>query len=101
MGCLLCKRRPTRVTIKGYQVVDASHDSARDGRVTVITDAGPQTMVDVMWTSGARVSSRELLCVRPGAYVATVLTLDGYPVHCVHMCLPAVVGVTTGERSVS
>ena len=86
------QRRGRRVTIVAYEVVDASHDTARDGAVSVVTDSDADVL-QVMWTTGAVVDSCDLANVRPGLYAACVLYADGMPVDCVHTCAPARVQV--------
>lgn len=93
MGGCFPRRRPHRsarrstVAVIGYSVTNASHDTSRDGSVTVRLDADENDAVEILWSSsGATATSRQLCGVRPGVYGAIVLTLNGSSVRCVHAC---------------
>lgn len=95
------------VKITGYTVTNTSHDTSRDGAVTVHLDAGDSDAVcEILWTNGVTETSRILSGIRPGVYGAIVLTLNGKPVECLHACAVARVRVETrtgafGDSSVT
>ena len=86
--------RAAYVRVIGYKVRDASHDTARDGSVTVSTDSNED--VEVLWSNGAIIEGFELHNVRPGRYAAIVITANGRPVHCIHATSPSRVGILSG-----
>ena len=85
------KRRIVRVT--GYTVRHASHDTSRDGELTVHLSVDVKVPVEILWTTGVQASSRQLTGLRPGVYGAIVTTLKRMPAICVHECDVARVGV--------
>lgn len=94
-----------RVKITGYTVTNTSHDTSRDGVVTVHLESGDRkALFEILWTNGVVESSRMLSGLRPGVYGAIVLTMNGQPVECLHACAAARVCVakrasTFGEES--
>ena len=83
------RQRPLvrRVTITGYTVTNTSHDTSRDGSVTVHLDtSNSDALCEILWTNGVMDTSRMLSGLRPGVYGAIVLTLNGKPVECLHAC---------------
>ena len=98
MTCLIRRRREKRlVRVLGYTVRHASHDTSRDGEVTVHLSVDVNIPVEILWTTGVQASSRKLTGLRPGMYGAIVTTLKRMPAICVHECDIARVGIE--ERS--
>ena len=89
------KRTSHRVKIVGYSVSHSSHDTSRDGSVTVPLDTDLATQAEILWTNGVVETSRTLSGLRPGVYGAIVLSVKGQPVQCVHDCPVARVCVET------
>ena len=89
------KRASHRVKIVGYSVSHSSHDTSRDGSVTVHLDADTATQAEILWTNGVVETSRTLSGLRPGVYGAIVLSVKGQPVQCLHDCPIARVDVQT------
>lgn len=87
--------------VTGYAVDHASHDGAYDGGVTAFTDTPTGARLQLLWTPGVCTDSTHLANVRPGLYVALVLSVDGEPVHCLHTCGPARVDVHCGSDEAS
>ena len=94
-------RRPPLVYVIRYSVVDASHDTSRDGSVTVHLngDVTNGTDLQILWTNGVVGTSRLLTGVRPGVYGAIVLAMNGAPVRCMHMPAAARVRVRVRESA--
>lgn len=86
-------KTPPFVTVTGYSVIDASHDTASDGSVTVLTNAATGDRVCVFWSHGVHDEALTVHNVRPGTYAAIVTDVNGMPVRCMHSCPPARVGV--------
>ena len=88
-------KRHTRKKVKvvGYITQDASHDSSRDGEVTVILNIQESMSVRVLWSNGVVVMGRALVGIRPGQYAAIVLSANNIPVTSVHDCEIARVSV--------
>ena len=89
------RRSIHRVKIVGYSVSHSSHDTSRDGSLTVHLDTGADTLAEILWTNGVVETSRTLSGLRPGVYAAIVLSMNGQPVRCLHDCPAARVCVET------
>ena len=96
------------VVVTGYTVTDASSDLTRDGGVeaslkhagsgaSAASAAGTWSETELLWSTGATTLGPVLRDVRPGRYVATVLSVGGAPCRCLHACAPAVVGIAERE----
>ena len=93
------------VVVTGYTVTDASSDLTRDGGVeaslkhagSAAGAEGTWTDTELLWSTGATTLGPVLRDVRPGRYVATVLSVGGAPCRCLHACAPAVVGIAERE----
>lgn len=79
--------------IKKYEVEDASGERCRDGSVKAITNVPELADITVAWNTGHFTKTTTLSNVRPGRYVATILSISGRPVPCIHSCEAAEVGI--------
>ena len=93
-----CLPRARVVRVTGYSVQDASHDTARDGSVTVHLNVPDEdARLEILWSNGVVSTARVLPNVRPGVYGAIVLTRNDARVRSVHACEPARVGSGGGD----
>ena len=81
-------------SIVSYTVCHASTDDARDGSVTAQCVNVDVENALFWWTNGARTIGPTLSSVRPGSYVALIISVNDSPVHCLHKCEAATVDVS-------
>lgn len=87
-------------SIVKYEVTPASTAHSKDGRVQVHTqNVPPSATCKFIWSTGVITTEPILRNVRPGTYVAVILSIDNVFVECHHACSPAQVEVRSESIS--
>ena len=80
------------LSVVSYDVINATSDMARDGKVVANLENLPRTGMQYMWTSGVVTTEPILYDVRPGMYSVTPIKNGHFITH-IHACAPANVGI--------
>ena len=76
-------------SVVGYDVTNASSDTARDG--SIVARLHNLTCTRFLWTTGVITALPELNDVRPGVYTVTPMSDDSIPLSFMHLSPPAVI----------
>lgn len=83
--------------ISGYSVLDATGDTARDGKIVARVENMPKSKF--LWTSGVITEGPTLYDVRPGIYSAVPISEYGETIQFIHASEPARVGSSRGQTA--